>query len=240
MKRRLQRGTLIFGLLVLVSACSVDVGIGGVRGNGDVETESREIAPFSAVVLEGSGSVTIEMADFEGLTVEAESNLLPILTSEVINGELVLSASESISPTTEINYRISGPLLEGVVVKGSGNIRVLGASSDNFVATALGSGSISVENLSTGSTEVSIEGSGGVTLAGFSSTLNLSVAGSGSYFGEDLVSETCVVEIAGSGSAVVSVTERLDATVSGSGSVTYFGSPIVETDITGSGSVTAP
>ncbi len=240
MTRSLRYGVLISALLVVVSACSVEIGVGGVRGNGEVEIESRDIAPFSVVVLEGSGSVTIEMTEFEALTVEAESNILPLLTSEVTNGELVLSASESISPTTEINYRISGPLLEGVVLKGSGSIRVLGAKSDTFAATALGSGNISVENLSSGSTDVSVEGSGGVTLAGFATSLNLNLTGSGAYFGEDLVSETGVVDVAGSGSAVVSVTEHLDVTVSGSGSVTYFGDPVVESNITGSGSVTSP
>jgi hypothetical protein len=91
--------------------------------------------------------------------------------------------------------------------------------------------------LELGEFTVEISGSGNVVVAGSADSVEVSIPGSGAYSGADLVSVSGLVEISGSGSAVVNVSETLEANVSGSGSIQYLGNPTVETDISGSGSV---
>ena len=200
-------------LAVAVGAC----GVLGERGSGTMAVESRDVRGFNAIDLNGSGAVHVSVTGTESLTVEAEDNILPLLTTEIRNGTLVLGASQSISPTREIVYTITVISLEAVAVSGSGSVTVQAVDAKGF--------------------EVDISGSGTVTPTGVSEILDLSISGSGRYQGDGLVSMAGTVSISGSGGAVVSVTDDLEVDVSGSGTVEYIGDPAISTSISGSGTV---
>jgi hypothetical protein len=82
-------------------------------------------------------------------------------------------------------------------------------------------------------------GSGNVTVSDAMSTdrMSVSLIGSGGFFGFPLESNTCDVDISGSGNCEITVNDDLDVVIDGSGSIYYKGSPIIHDDITGSGRV---
>lgn len=201
--------------VVALAACN-EFG-SGVRGSGTVVTESREVSGFSEVVLGGSGDVVVTVDGTESLTIEAEDNIMPLLTTEVSNGRLELGAESSISPTQGITYTISAAAMEGVTVSGSGVVVVTGIDEESF--------------------EVRISGSGNVEPSGTTNDLTVTVSGSGNYEGEGLVAAIGDVEVSGSGNAMVNVTDVLDATISGSGNIDYIGDPDVSSSISGSGNL---
>ena len=208
-------GTGAVFLLLALSGC--EGGLFGVRGSGDVITESRDVSGFSEIALAGSGKVRVDVDGTESLIIEAEDNIMPLLTSEVNGGRLELGASSSISPTTDIIYTISAKALEGVAVSGSGEVTATGVAADSF--------------------DVDISGSGRVEPTGTAGTLSVEISGSGRYLGEDLEASVGTVRVLGSGGAVVNVTDDLDVDVSGSGDVRYIGDPRVTESITGSGDI---
>jgi hypothetical protein len=61
--------------------------------------------------------------------------------------------------------------------------------------------------------------------------------GSGDYQAEDLESKEVKINVMGSGSAIVNVSEKLDAEISGIGSVEYIGDPTVKQNLSGVGRV---
>ena len=67
--------------------------------------------------------------------------------------------------------------------------------------------------------------------------LQVELMGSGNFSGFLLKTETCQVDIVGSGKCEVTVDNHLDATLEGSGSVYYKGYPTILEEIHGSGSV---
>jgi hypothetical protein len=212
------RRLLVFlAFLVLLSLAVGACSIVGERGSGVMATETRDVSGFDEVDLSGSGRVSVAVTGVESLTVEAEDNILPLLTTEVTNGRLELGAKQSISPTREIVYTITVVSLEAVAVSGSGSIMATDIDSHAF--------------------GVDISGSGTVMPAGVSESLDLSISGSGVFEGEALVSASGTVSVSGSGQAVVNVTDNLDVKVSGSGNVQYFGDPGVSVSISGSGDV---
>jgi hypothetical protein len=200
-------------LSLAVGACSIV----GERGSGTMATETRDVSGFDEIDLSGSGRVLVAVTGTESLTVEAEDNILPLLTTEVRNGSLVLGAKQSISPTREIVYTITVVSLEAVTVSGSGSVTATNIDADAF--------------------NVDISGSGTVIPGGVSESLDLSISGSGVFEGEALLSATGTVSVSGSGDAVVNVTDDLDVKVSGSGNVEYLGDPGVSVSISGSGDV---
>jgi hypothetical protein len=205
-------------LLMLLAISGCDGGVFGVRGSGNVITESRDVSGFSEIALFGSGKVRVDVNGTESLIVEAEDNIMPLLKTEVRDGSLELSVESNISPTTDVIYTVSAVALDGVTIAGSGDVTVTGVADGSF--------------------DVEISGSGRVEPTGTADTLVVEISGSGHYLGEDLEASVGTVRVSGSGEAVVNVADNLDVDVSGSGGVQYIGEPTVTESISGSGDIT--
>jgi hypothetical protein len=190
---------------------------GGVRGSGNVITESRDVSGFDEIVVLGSGDVIVTVTGTESLTIEAEDNVMPLLTTKVRDGRLELGSDGSFSTTRGITYTITAVALEGVAISGSGDVVASGIDASDFAVT--------------------IDGSGNITPAGTSEEVSVDINGSGGFDGEDLIASIGRVEISGSGDAVVNVIDDLTIRIGGSGDVEYLGNPTVSQDIGGSGSV---
>jgi hypothetical protein len=190
-----------------------------VNGSGIVETEERSVEGFSEIEITTTGDVFITQGDSESLTIEAEDNVLPILTSQVIGDRLVLSTRPNviINLTEPIVYRITVIDLQAVEVFGVSTVEALDLDLDRL--------------------DVTISGNGTFNLSGTVDEQTLEISGTGTYNAGELASRTMAITINGSGNATVNVSDQLDVTINGSGNVSYFGSPNVDTDITGSGDV---
>jgi putative autotransporter adhesin-like protein len=208
---RLRLALALFAVVLLLAACSV------TRGSGQLATESRAVSGFSKIDLSGGGELTIQKTGTESLSISAEDNLLPRLTSEVSNDTLILGTkpNTTILPQQPITYTVTVKDLTGVAVSGSGNIRV-----PDLTTTAL---------------SISISGSGTITVNGTVEDQDLEISGSGGYEAAQLTSKTVKADISGSGTANVLATNVLDVEISGSGTVTYSGNPQIEQEISGSG-----
>jgi hypothetical protein len=216
----MSRRTLIVtapALLIVLAASACGISGFGERGSGNVISESRVVSGFDEILLSGSGEVLVDVDGTESLTIEAEDNIMPLLTTEVRDGRLELSTKSSISPTMTVVYTISAATLDGLSIDGSGDITATGINADSFNAE--------------------ISGSGQIEMAGTTDALDVEISGSGRYAGADLIASVGTVSMSGSGHALVNVTDILDAEVSGSGTVEYIGDPNVSSSISGSGDI---
>jgi hypothetical protein len=220
MTTRSGTGVAVVGALslLLLAGCGVSLP-GPTSGTGAVKTETRTVSGFTAVELGGNGDVTVQQNGTESLTISAEENLLPLLTSEVVDGTLKLGVKDGarIDSTQPIGYQITVKNLSGLDLGGSGNQTVTGVK--------------------TASLRVRVAGSGAVTATGTADAQDVQIAGSGTYRGIGLTSKTASVNSAGSGTAELSVSDRLDVKIIGSGTVTYSGSPQITQSVIGSGTL---
>jgi hypothetical protein len=191
----------------------------GIRGSGKVVSESRNVSGFREVVLNGSGNVNIEVTGTESLTIEADDNLLPYLTSDVSGNRLTLGTKDNtnVSPSKEVTYKLTVKDLNNIALAGSGNISGRNFKSDHLKAT--------------------ISGSGNIALDGTADQSEVTIAGSGNYESPNLKSKIVKVSIMGSGDADLNASEKLEANIGGSGSIRYSGDAAVTQNIGGSGSV---
>ncbi len=205
---------------VLLVACERDGLRTEVQGSGTVVAETREVSGFDRIAVAGQGVVHVEITGTETLEVEAEDNILEVLTIEVSGGELRLGVAPmtNIVPTRDITYRITAADISEVAVSGSAVVDVAVLDVDRL--------------------EVEISGSGSVTPSGTADGLDVNISGSGRYLGERFETRTASIGVSGSGQATVLVTDELLASVSGSGSIQYLGDPpMVEKRVSGSGSI---
>jgi hypothetical protein len=208
-----------------------------VKGSGTKATETRTLSQFSKVELEGAMDVFVSQGTNESVRIEADDNILKLITTEIKNGELELSTSESISPVTPIKVWVTTRSLEGLSIAGSGTIVTeTPVTAEKFATSIAGSGDIHA-NVNAQTVDASIAGSGDVVLTGTAKLTSVSVAGSGDVRAIDLATQTATVDIAGSGNCEIDATEQITGNIMGSGSIYYKGEPKVSRSIMGSGDI---
>jgi Putative auto-transporter adhesin, head GIN domain len=206
------------------SGCTGDcisVNDGGpvIKGSGTAKTESRTVAPFTAIRTEIGGRAEIERTGAASLAVTADDNLLGLLTAEVKDGTLILGTEKGKSLAGKIPvYKITVADLRSLELKGSGE-----ANAGRLDSHALA---------------VAVAGSSAAKLAGRADELTIAVSGSAACNAAALTAKRATVRVSGSGDVTVNASEALDAKVSGSGSVHYLGAPKLTKAVSGSGSIT--
>ena len=212
-----------------------------IVGSGHVVSETRPVSGFHGVDLRGSGEVVVTQGDTEGLVIDAEDNLLPLIESTVgDDGILRLGFKPhvgSIESKKAVVYKLAAKTLDRLDIEGSGRLRAGSLSTGTLKLSLPGSGEVGVDHLTATAVKVSIEGSGDVKLAGESPRLDVTIDGSGNCKTANLKTSIAEVQIDGSGEARVNASETLKVQINGSGEVSYRGNPKLTREVNGSGEV---
>ena len=212
-----------------------------ITGSGHVVSETRAVSGFHGVKLTGSGDVIVTQGDTEGLVVEAEDNILPLVETTVKgDGVLHLGMKDhvgNVRTNKTVIYRLAVKTLDKMVIEGSGSIRAASLSADRLRIELPGSGEVAVDKLTAGAVAAEIDGSGNVILSGEARSQTVQIDGSGDYKAKDFKTDTATVEIDGSGDARVWANETLKVEINGSGEVGYAGHPTLTKNVNGSGGV---
>lgn len=210
----------------------------GPHGEGPVRSEIRDVRDFHAVDLNVSGDVEISVADQYSVQVRTNDNLVSLLKTEVKNGRLKIYFDENVSHSDVMEIKISGPSFDELNVAGSGNMTVMTPIQSERMDVAIsGSGNLSMPQVTFGTLECSISGSGNMEIGGTANATQVSVSGSGDVDAKKLRTNELRADIAGSGSVSAHVIQVLKVSVAGSGDVYYTGEPSVESSVSGSGTV---
>jgi hypothetical protein len=210
------------------------------HGSGHVVTERRSVAAFDRVELEGEGRLIIGPDASAGLEVRTDDNLVGLVQTDVVDSRLVIGIrpNSDLEPSDGVTYRVSCDRLSELRLSGSGAIEVRDCLASNLIVGLDGSGTVRVEGVDAAVVDVQIGGSGTIRAVGQSIQVKASVAGSGTFDGNELRARDVEAAIPGSGQVVVWATATLHVDISGSGSVSYRGRPAVTQAISGSGAVT--
>ncbi|MEM9675157.1 MAG: head GIN domain-containing protein [Cyclobacteriaceae bacterium] len=236
---------LLFAAITLVATgCYIDVddddgfGIGPtVSGSGNVITEGRIVSSFSRIEVEGSANIILNQGTNQTVQVEADDNIVPIITTRVRGDELEISNSRNYRSNNPVNVYITVPVISAISIDGSGD--VFGESTiegDQLELDIDGSGNMDLEIFYT-QLFVESNGSGDFQLIGEVVDQNVRMSGSGNYDAWEMTSENCDIRISGSGDASVFASEFLKAEIRGSGNIRYYGDPRIESSVTGSGDI---
>ncbi|MEA5486954.1 DUF2807 domain-containing protein [Pseudanabaena sp. CCNP1317] len=203
--------------LSIFTACTIS--LNGIRGSGVLRTEVREVTTFSTISFKSVGKLKIQQTGKESLTIIADENILPILQSQISDQILYISNenNSSINPSKPIEFIVEVKNLENLETKAVGSIEVKDIQGKRL--------------------SISLDGVGNVAIAGNVDVLDLDLSGVGSFNGEELKARQATVRNKGVGSALVNVSEQLDASVSGIGSIEYIGSPQVSKSVKGLGEI---
>ena len=210
-----------------------------IDGNNEMVTESRAVATdFNGVSLSSEFTVFITHSLRDSVSVEAESNFMPHILTEVKNRQLELKTTEKtcLNPRKPVIIRIYTNELEHIVLSGSGTIQADNIIAEQLKISVSGSGSVKAP-IEVNNFHATIAGSGNIEIWGKATNSHLDISGSGNFESYGLDQDTCISSVSGSGNIFIYVRKMLDASISGSGSVYYKGNPELDMHISGSGKV---
>jgi Putative auto-transporter adhesin, head GIN domain len=212
--------TRSFLLTAFVLAVLVTSGCHGhinqVVGSGNRQTQKRDIPSFTKVSTEGAFEIEITAQGSPSLGIEADDNILPLISTVVSNDVLTIKSLRSYSRST-VKVRLTAPDLQGLSVVGAGSINVAGLKNEKF--------------------EIDSSGAAHITVAGETAFANIVSNGASTIDAHKLRADRVVIQSNGVSDIKVYASDQLDVTISGPSHVEYEGNPKVTKTMRGPGSV---
>jgi hypothetical protein len=188
----------------------------GIRGNGNVITETRTVPDYTSVEADGAFTITWSNAP-AAFKITTDENLLRHVETSVHGSKLRIHSRGQLRPTDGIRVTLSSSALSGASLNGAVRLTAGRLAGKGFYLEG------------TGATRVIVDGTVTELMATMSGASRLE-AGS-------LQAETVQLSISGAGKADVAASKALKVAISGAGKVTYTGNPTVEKRISGAGSI---
>lgn len=244
--RPLLRTLLIPAALAAALACAAAPSMAGgwpwsgeqVQGNGSIKRQARQVTHFTGLALEVPGKLELRMGDSEGVSIETDDNVLPLIETVVENGTLKIRPSKRNLnlKTKNLKIVVNARQIERLALGGSGSIDADTLRAPRLDIDLGGSGDIQVRGLESDTLAVNLGGSGDFKAGeGRARKLSVSIGGSGTVDMGRVQSDSASVSVAGSGEATVWAKSELSMTIAGSGDVNYYGDPRLSKSIVGSG-----
>jgi hypothetical protein len=210
-----------------------------VTGSGQITKVQRAVQGFKGIDLEVPAQVEVVQGDLEGVTIETDDNITPLIETVVEKDQLKIrlaQRSSGIKPSS-LKIAVQARGVESMGISGAGSFQADRLTGAALAARISGSGDIRVRALDVDSLTLAISGNGDFTAAGRADTVRIAISGSGDVKTPNLVAKNVKLGISGAGDAKVWATESLNVSISGVGDVGYYGDAAVTQSVSGSGRI---
>ncbi len=208
-----------YALFILFASMSVLTSCKTTTGKGEIIEEPRHISNFNSIVLQSAADIYLSQGPWS-VKVKGYENLVPILTTEVINNQLIISnENNDIIDNNNLEVFITMPELVAIEIKGAGNITTL-------------------EPMALNDLTIDLRGTSNINLHGTAQSIHCNLYGTGNIRVCEMPAEQVSTILNGTGSMYVFANQSLQAIINGTGNVNYRGNQILSQQINGVGSVT--
>jgi hypothetical protein len=202
------------GALMILAGCNWPFGI---RGNGHVVSDQKNIEDFSEIQAGGAFDIDWRSGP-PSLRISTDENLLQYIETDVSDNRLRLSSRERLWPTHGIKVVATSPIRKGAKLSGAVDLVALQLTGPKFYFK------------STGASDVKLDGTVDELLADMTGASDLSA--------KNLQTKRIEISTTGAADAEVNVSEALRVSITGAGAVYYHGNPpTIEKHVTGAGTI---
>lgn len=185
---------------------------------------------FEALEFAGSADIRLIQSDNPRLVITGSKKILDGISYRVKNGVLDISSTSfsSFLPFSSLEIEVHCPSLSSVRSQGMGDIECDVPLSGEAVSIRLeGTGDFSGV-VQTKKLDVYSAGTGDIRVSGVTERMDAVLMGLGDLMAEDLDGVSAVLDIKGTGDAVLGAFSDLIVAQEGTGTVSYKGSPRLE------------
>jgi hypothetical protein len=191
-----------------------------IAGDGALMTETRTDGAFDRISVSAPVKVTIGEATEAEVLVEAQANVLPLIATEVVDGQLVVSTVAPGFITSDDNY-------PRITIKGPG-----------ITSLALAGGSIGMLESTVPELRLDVSGQSVLTGIGQVPTLTLSMAQGSRADLSELPVQDATVKMTDGSAATMTISGSVEGVANGGSTLTLTQQPASQTvEVSGGGSV---
>ncbi len=212
-----------------------------IEGSGNIVSKNIATASFSEIELKSYGNVKIYKGDQLTVSVSDYNNLINYHTAEISGGRLVLKTTPNdlCFSNSKATFIITTPdPLNGVYLNGCGNIDIMSEFDKLQQLSITGSGNITLHSdIATDKLDIIISGAGDINAKGSTTDLIVNVFGAGNAYLKNMLAQNATCNISGTGQIIVHSVSNLNATIKGIGNIEYYGNPKLKSSISGMGQI---
>lgn len=194
--------------------------------------EQRVVSGFTRIKISGDATLQVVQGDREWLIVQADEELMPHVTTEVIDGTLILKLADDNSHNffrRTVHFFVGCKTLSAVGLSGSTAVKIPALNTQEFVCGASGSAYMEIGVLEAQKLTVKASGSATMLVGGHVDEQLLHCSGAMNYQAASLGSKRTQIEVSGASEMTLWVEELLDVrSASGACKVRYYGNPQVK------------
>jgi len=217
-----------FSIVVIVafgfmSGCN---SINVIVGSGYAVTQARHVKDFTSIDVEKAYNVVLMQGDSSSVTVVADSNFLPLIKTQVDDGQLKITNDGSFASTKLLKVLVTFKKLDEIYTNGFVNLTADSNALrfEDLKIKLNGATNLSMK-LQVKKLAVKTSGASKISLSGICDKQKVDISGAGSYNAYGLISNEANVDISGAGLAELNVTGKLFANCSGASIIRYKGEP---------------
>jgi hypothetical protein len=213
-------------MALLFSSCGHSMNFNGIKGSGNITTETRTAnVDFKKIEVSHGIKVIVEQSDNKSISVEADDNLQQHINTKIENGVLKIYSDEGYNATETPLVKVKMPVTNGLSTSSGSEITSLGtlitenmdveSSSGSQINITVEADTIKIESTSGSSIEVA-----GKALKAETSSSSGSTIDAENLMANEVVSQTS----SGSNTSVYPIV-KLDAKASSGSSISYHKIP---------------
>lgn len=213
-------------MALLFSSCGHSMNFNGIKGSGNITTETRTAnVDFKKIEVSHGIKVIVEQSNNKSISVEADDNLQQHINTKIENGVLKIYSDEGYNATETPLVKVKMPVTNGLSTSSGSEITSLGtlitenmdveSSSGSQINITVEADTIKIESTSGSSIEVA-----GKALKAETSSSSGSTIDAENLMANEVVSQTS----SGSNTSVYPIV-KLDAKASSGSSISYHKIP---------------
>ena len=212
----------ILSLPLFFSSCIFSPSI---KGNGNVVEEKREIKPFDEIKASRGINLYITQGETTDLLIRADENLLDVIETEVLGGELMVRSTANVRNAKSFKVFVTTPKIKSI--KGSSGCNIYSETelvTGDFNVSASSGCNIHL-SVQAEAVEASTSSGSNIHLDGITGNFNGHASSGSNIKAEDLKAKNAEVKVSSGANIWIATENNLRANASSGGNVFYNGDP---------------
>lgn len=215
-----------FTLTLLVSLTGFVLGQ-HIRGNGNIDRETRSVSGFEGLSASGIFDVTYRQSPNYRVEIITDENIMPLVETKVENGVLKLRLKKGTRKITKLEAKISGPYLTSLNLSGAAEFEMASElETGELKLNMSGAAEANIPYLLANNLELTLSGSSELTIEdGKIDEAKANLSGASEYTASGNKTDSFHVVASGASEARVWVVDDLVVNASGASDVYCKGTP---------------
>jgi len=213
---------LAFGLIIYLGISSFNgFPFSTIKGSGTLSKETRDLAVFHGIDAGGAFHITVKQGEPQSVIIEADDNIIPVITTKVKSGILHISTNESINNSTKLNVTIVVANLDMLDLSGACKLKSTEAISSNEMEIDCSGASEIIIGLKCKKLEIDFSGASTGIFLGKTSTLEIESSGASKIDCYKMIANVVSVDASGASNISFSADKIIKIDASGASSINY-------------------